>query len=99
MNEQETFKFEHRGCMLIVVATKLDNAWRRALVFSVGLGFPCAYRIGSIDRKSSLTERVYQGCRSDGRCRKSIGGDTGIRERQEPFRSIGRPACVWVVGD
>jgi hypothetical protein len=28
MNERETFKFEHRGCTLIAVATKLDKLWR-----------------------------------------------------------------------
>jgi hypothetical protein len=28
MSTRETFTFEHRGCMLTVVATKLDAEWR-----------------------------------------------------------------------
>jgi hypothetical protein len=28
MSTQETFTFEHRGCILSVVATKLDAEWR-----------------------------------------------------------------------
>jgi hypothetical protein len=28
MGERETFKFEHRGCTLTLIATKLDGEWR-----------------------------------------------------------------------